>query len=61
MISLQTYEKMDLETARALYEKLMDGTMSVEETCVADILNRIKDRPQTHAESDKMSSRTSAL
>ncbi len=61
MISLQTCEKMDPETARALYQKLMDGTMSVEETCVSDVLNRIKDRLQTHAESANMSSRTSAL
>ena len=54
-------EKTDLEKDRALNEKLMDGTMYVEETCVSDVLNRIKDRLQTHAESAKMSSRTSAL
>ena len=54
-------EKTDLEKARALYEKLMDGTMFFEETCVSDVLNRFKDRLQTHAESAKMSSRTSAL
>ena len=59
--SADVCEKTDLEKVRALYEKLMDGTMSVEETCLSDVLNRIKDRLQTHAESAKMSSRTSAL
>ena len=59
--SADVCEKTDLEKARALYEKLMDGIMSVEETCVSDVLNRIKHRLQTHVESANMSSRTSAL
>ena len=33
----------DLDEARVLYEKLVDGTVSVEDICRSDVLNRIKD------------------
>ena len=46
----------DLEEARVLYEKLVDGTVSVEDICRSDVLNRIKDRLHKHAESAKLSS-----
>jgi len=51
----------DFNEACTLYEKLMAGTLSVEEVCKSDVLKRIKDHLQKHAESAKISSRTSAL
>ena len=39
----------------------MDGTVSVENICRSDVVNRIKDRLHKHAESAKMSSRTASL
>ncbi len=45
-----------MEEARVLYEKLVDGTVSVEDICRSDVLNRIKDRLHKHAESAKLTS-----
>ena len=39
----------------------MDGTVTVEDVCESDVLNRIKDRLHKHAVSAKMSSRTGSL
>ena len=52
---------LDLYEARVVYEKLVDGTVSVENICRSDVLNRIKDRLHKHAESANMSSRTASL
>ena len=41
----------DLDEARAVYEKLVDGTVSVEDTHRSDVLNRIKDLLHKHAQS----------
>ena len=38
----------DLDEARVVYEKLVDGTVSVEDICRSDALNRIKDRLLKH-------------
>ncbi len=43
---------LDLDEARVVYEKLVDGTVPVEN--ISDVLNRIKDRLHKHAESAKM-------
>ena len=51
----------DLDEARVVYEKLVDGTVSVEDICRSDVLNIIKDRRHEHAESAKMSFRTAPL
>ena len=51
----------DLDEARVVYEKLVDGTVYVEDIWWSGVLNRIKDRLYKHAESDKMSSRTASL
>ena len=48
----------DLDEAPVVYEKLLDGTVSVEDICRSGVLNIIKDRLNKQAESDKMSSRT---
>ena len=50
----------DLDEARVVYEKLVDGIVSVEYICRSGVLNRIKDRLHKHAESAKMSSRTAS-
>ena len=50
---------LDLDEARVVYEKLVDGTVPVEN--ISEVLNRIKDRLHKHAESAKMSSRTASL
>ena len=39
----------DLDEARVVYEKLVDGTVTVEDVCESDVLNRIKDRLHKHA------------
>ena len=41
----------DLDEARVVYEKLVDGTVSVEDICRCHVLNIIKDRLHKHAES----------
>ena len=51
----------DLDEARVVYEKLVDGTVTVVDVCESDVLNRIKDRLHKHAVSAKMSSRTGSL
>ena len=51
----------DLDEARTIYGKLVDGSMSPEEVCSADVLKRIKDQLPKHATSSKASSRTVAL
>ena len=51
----------DVDEARVVYGKLVDGTVSVEDICRCHVLNIIKDRLHKHAESDKMSSRTASL
>ena len=56
-MSDEVIDTPDLDEARVLlYEKLMDGTVSVEDICWYDVLNRIKDRLHKHAESAKLSS-----
>lgn len=51
----------DLDEAKKIFEKLMDGTVSSEEASQFDVLVRIKDCLKKHIESTKMTSRTSAL
>ena len=51
--------KLDLDEVRAVYDKLMDTTVSVEDIkCQYDVLKRIKDRLHKHAESANVSYRT---
>ena len=51
----------DLDEARVVYEKMVDGTVTIGDVCESDVLNRIKDRLHKHAVSAKMSSRTGSL
>ena len=51
----------DIDETRVVYEKLMEGTVSVEDIFRFDLLSRIKDRLHKHAESAKISSRTASL
>ena len=51
----------DLDEARVVYEKLVGGTVTVEDVRESDVLNRIKHRLHKHAVSAKMSSRTGSL
>ena len=60
-MSDEVIDDPDLDEARLVYEKLVDGTVSVEDICRSDVLNRIKDRLHKPAESAKMSSRTATL
>ena len=55
-MSDEVIDTPDLDEARVLYEKLVDGTVSVEDICRSDVLNRMKDRLHKHAESAKLSS-----
>ena len=48
----------DVDEARVVYEKLVDGTVSVAYICRSDVLNKTKLCIHKHAESTKMSSRT---
>ena len=50
----------DVDEARVVYEKLVDGTVtvSVEYICRSDVLSKTKLCLHKHAESTKMSSRT---
>ena len=41
----------DVDEARVVYGKLVDGTVSVEDICRCHVLNIIKDRLHKHAES----------
>ena len=55
-MSDEVIDTPDLDEAHVLYEKLVDGTVSVEDIFRSDVLNRIKDRLHNHAESAKLSS-----
>ena len=48
----------ELDEAQIVYEKMVDGTMSVEDICWSDVLHIIKDRLHKHTESANMSSST---
>ena len=50
----------DLVGASVLYKKLMQGSMSADQICQSDLMNKIRDALQTEAEALK-SSRTAAL
>ena len=50
-ISDEVIDTPDLDEASVLYEKLVDGTVSVDDICRSHVLNRIKDRLHKHAES----------
>ena len=50
----------DLDGASVLYKKLMQGSMSADQICQSDLMNKIRDALQTEAEALK-SSRTAAL
>ena len=54
-------ENPALLEAEVIYEKLMDGTMSAVEVCMSDVLKTINDLVGRYKESQKASSRTSAL
>ena len=55
-MSDEVIESPDLDEARLLYEKLVDGTVSVEDICRSNVMNIIKDCLHKHAESAKLSS-----
>ncbi len=54
-------KNQDVDEALTLYEKLMGGEISAEEVCSSSVLERIKNSLKNHSESQKKSSRTSAL
>ena len=51
----------DLDEVALLYAQLMDGLVSAEVACNADVLLRIKEKLKSKTESLKSSSRTAAL
>ena len=51
----------DLDVARIVYDKLVDGTVYVEYICWSDVLNIIKYCIHKHAESANMSFRNASL
>ena len=51
----------DLDVARIVYDKLVDGTVYVEDICWSDVLNIIKYCIHKHAESANMSFRNASL
>ena len=60
-LSDEVSDNQDMDEASVVYEKLVESTVYVEDTCRSDVLNRIKDRLHKHAESAKMSFRTASL
>ena len=60
-MSNEVIDTPELDEAQVVYEKLVDGTVSVEDICRSDVLHIIKDRLHKHAESANMSSRTASL
>ena len=61
-LTVEVSNKLDLDEARAVHDKLMDTTVYVEDVkCQYDVLKRIKDRLHKHAESANVSYRTASL
>ena len=60
-LSDEVSDNQDLDEASVVYEKLVEGTVYVEDIWRSDVLNRIKDRLHKHSESAKMSFRTASL
>ena len=60
-LSDEVIDTPDLDEARVVCAKLVDGTVSVEVIRRSDVPNIIKDRLHKHAESAKISSRTASL
>ena len=60
-LSDEVIDTSDLDEARVGYEKLVDGTVSVEYIYRSDVLNRTKVHLHRHAESANMSSGTASL
>ena len=58
-MSDEVSDNPDPDEARVVYEKMVDGTGSVED--ISDVLNRIKDHLHKHAETAKMSARKASL